>query len=100
MKYLSIDWVLMVIFCVTAEMGTYTLGNILQTRCMVLECINSRMVIDMRGHGTKEEDKDWECTHSEMGKHNVVTGRMGFLMILKGKTVTPGLHVQWTMPKF
>lgn len=45
-------------FMCTAEMGTYTLVNILLTRCMVLECINFRMVIGMRGHGMKEEDKD------------------------------------------
>ena len=80
-------------FMYPAEMGTYMLVNILQTRCMVLECINFRMVIGMRGHGMKEEDKDRECTLSEMGKHNVVTGRMGFLKILKDIIVLLGLHV-------
>ncbi|KAG5028393.1 hypothetical protein JHK87_011907 [Glycine soja] len=83
-----------------SEMGTYMLVNILQTRCMVLECINFRMVIGMRGHGMKEEDKDRECTLSEMGKHNVVTGRMGFLKILKDIIVLLGLHVLWTIPRF
>lgn len=60
---------------------------------MVLEFIDFRMVINMRVLGMKEEDKDWECTHSEMGKHNVVIGRMEFLIILKGKTIILSLHV-------
>lgn len=54
--------------------------NILQTRCMVLECIVLQMVIDMKDRGMKEKDKDLECTLSEMERHNLDTGKMGCLM--------------------
>ena len=39
---------------------------------MALEFINFRMVTDMRVRGMKEEDKDWECTLSETGKHSEI----------------------------
>ncbi|KAL5795119.1 hypothetical protein ACOSP7_003713 [Xanthoceras sorbifolium] len=39
---------------------------------------NLPMGIDMRERGMRVEDKDSECTHLEMGKPNLVTGRMEF----------------------
>jgi hypothetical protein len=55
------------------------LGNILQTRCMGLESTLLQMGIDMREPGMRVEGKALECTHLEMGKHNLVTGKMEFL---------------------
>lgn len=56
------------------------LGNILQIRCMDLESINLQMDIDMKAPGMKEGGRGLVCTLSEMGKHNLVTGKMGFFM--------------------
>jgi hypothetical protein len=61
-------------------MGTHILGNILQIRCMVLESISLEMDIGMKEHGMREGGKGLACTLSEMEKHNLVTGKMGFLM--------------------
>ena len=54
--------------------------SILQTRCMVLEFIGLAMDIFMRELGTKEIGKDLVCTLLGMERHNLVTGKMGFLM--------------------
>lgn len=82
-----------------AEMETHMLGNILLTRCMVLECINLEMDIVMKEPGMKEESRDLVHTLSEMGKHNLVTGKMGFL-ILACKIAILDLPMLSTMPKF
>jgi hypothetical protein len=58
------------------------LGNILQTRCMVLVSIGLEMDISMREPGTREGGRDLVCTPSEMGRHNLVIGKMGFLTFL------------------
>lgn len=63
-----------------AEMGIYMLGNILQTRCMVSEFISLLMDTDMKVPGMKEEGRGLECTLSEMGKPNLVTGKMASFM--------------------
>lgn len=55
------------------------LESILQTKCMALECIALQMAIDMKDLGMKEHGKDSECILSEMGKHDLGTGRMAFL---------------------
>lgn len=52
------------------------LENILQTRCMVLVCIDLQMDIDMKGLGMKEEDKVVVCILSEMVRLNQVNGIM------------------------
>lgn len=69
-----------------AEMGIYILGNILQTRCMALVFINLAMDTGMREPGMREEGRDLVHTLSEMVRHNLVTGKMGFLMFIVHKT--------------
>ncbi|XP_024983428.1 uncharacterized protein LOC112519506 isoform X2 [Cynara cardunculus var. scolymus] len=70
----------MVLATIISEMGIHMLESISQTRCMALECIVLQMGIDTKDHGMKEEGKDLGCTVSEMGRPNLGTGRMGFLM--------------------
>lgn len=53
-------------------------GNILQTRCMDLVSILLQMAIGMRVLGMRVEGKGLECIHLEMGKHNLVIGKMEF----------------------
>lgn len=62
------------------------LENILQTRCMGLVFIVLPMGIGMKGHGMREEDRGLECTHLEMGKPNLVTGKMEFWMFQVHRT--------------
>lgn len=77
------------------------LGSIFLTKCMVLESINSRMGINMKGRGMKEEDKDLECILSELGKSNVVIGKMGYFMNLKlRKVMWMSLRMLQIMPRF
>ena len=63
-----------------SEMGIHMLENILPTRCMALVSIVLQMGIGMREPGMRVEGKAWECTHSEMGRLSLVTGKMEFLM--------------------
>ena len=58
------------------------LGNILQTKCMVLESISLEMDIGMRELGMREGGRDLVCTPSGTGRHNLVIGKMGFLTFL------------------
>ena len=67
------------LFFFKLEMGTHILENILRTRCMDLVSILLQMGIGMREPGMRVEGKGLECTHSEMVKHNLVTGKMEFL---------------------
>lgn len=64
--------------CDCAEMGIGMLGNILLTRCTVLEYISLGMGTGMKEPGMKEESRDLVCTLSEVGKHNLGIGKMGF----------------------
>lgn len=75
--------------------------SILQIRCMGLEYIASEMGIGMKGLGMKVEDKALECILLGMGKHNLVTGRMGFSMFRARRTLLP-LYLLWLfiIPKF
>lgn len=101
MKHVSLLFLYANFLYATAEMEMYMLGSILLTKCMVLESIDSRMVICTKGHGMKEEDRDWECILFEVGKQNLVIGKMGFFMIQKRKTVIRmSLHALSTMPRF
>jgi hypothetical protein len=81
-------------------MGTHILGNILQIRCMVLESISLEMDIGMKEHGMREGGKGLVCTLSEMEKHNLVTGKMGFLMFLLQRMATLDLQRLLVIPKF
>lgn len=54
----------------------------MQIRCMDLGSISLQMCIGMKEHGMRVEGKGLECTHSEMVKLNLVTGKMGFLTFL------------------
>ena len=74
------------------------LGNILLTRCMVLEFIILEMDIAMKEPGMKEESRDLEHTLLEMVKHNLVTGKMAFL-IRACKITNLDLRMPSTMPK-
>lgn len=64
---------------IISEMGTHMLENILRTRRMDLGYIILQMDIDMRVPGMRVEGKGLECTHLEMGKPNLVTGKVEFL---------------------
>lgn len=66
--------------CYYLEMGTRMLENILRIRCMALASIVLQMGIDMREPGMKVKGKALECTHSEMERLNLVTGKMECLM--------------------
>lgn len=63
-----------------AGMGTHMLENTLQTRCTDLGFTVLQMGIDMKDHGTKEEDKGLVCILSEMARPNPATGKMAFLI--------------------
>ena len=62
------------------------LENILRTRCMGLGSILLQMDIDMKEPGMRVEGKGLECTHSEMVKHKLVTGKMEFLTFQAHRT--------------
>lgn len=55
------------------------LENTLQTRCMDLEFIILSMGIGMKEPGMRVGGKGLECTHLEMERLNLGTGKMGFL---------------------
>jgi len=76
------------------------LGNILQTKCMVLESIGLGMDISMREPGMREEGRDLVYTPSGMGRHNLVTGKMGFLTFLARNLPILNLPMLSTIPKF
>lgn len=70
---------------IISEMGTPMLGNISQTRCMVLGSIGLQMDIGMKVPGTKEGGRGLVCTLSEMAKRNLATGKMGSSTVLACK---------------
>lgn len=77
------------------------LENTLPTRCMDLECTVLEMGIGMKEPGTREEGKDWECTLSEMGRPNLGTGIMGFLMSQVHRTIPIlFLPLRFIIPKY
>jgi hypothetical protein len=76
------------------------LGNILQTKCMVLEPIGLVMDIGMREPGMREEGRDLVYTPSGMGRHILVTGKMGFLTFLARNLPILKLPMLSTIPKF
>lgn len=76
------------------------LENILLTRSMVLVSIDLEMATAMKEHGTREEGKVLVHTLSEMEKHNLVIGKMGFLVPPVYKTPLLDLPFQLTMQKF
>ena len=83
-----------------AEMETHMQESILQTRCMVLEFIDSAMDIVTRELGTKEASKGLECTPLGMERHNLVIGKMGFLMLPFLKIAIQGLLMLSAMLRF
>ena len=58
----------------------------MRTRCMDLVSILLQMGIGMREPGMRVEGKGLECTHSEMVKHKLVTGKMEFLTFQAHRT--------------
>lgn len=68
-------------------------GNILRTRCMDLVSIALQMAIGMRVLGMRVEDKGLECIRLEMGKRNLVIGKMEFLMSQAHRT----LHILYLL---
>lgn len=84
-----------------SEMGTHMLENILRTRCMDLVSIVLPMGIGMKEPGMRVEDRGLECTHSEMGKPNLVTGKMEF-SIFQARRIRLILYhlLQFTTPKY
>ncbi|KAF2308356.1 hypothetical protein GH714_000229 [Hevea brasiliensis] len=78
----------------------HILVNILQTGCIVLEFISLEMDIDMKEHGMKEGCKGLACTLSELGKHNLVNGKMVFLISSTQRMAFMDLPMQLAIPKF
>lgn len=69
------------------------LENILQTRCMGLVYIVLQMGIGMRVLGMRVGGKGLECIHLEMERHNLVTGKMEYLMSQAHRT----LHILYLL---
>lgn len=88
-------------FLLFLEMGTRMLETILQTKCMVLGCINLLMDIGMREPGTRVKGKGLGCTRSEMERLNQDTGKMEFLTYLAPRT-QPTLYLLslFIIPKY
>ena len=59
------------------------------------------MGIGMKEPGMRVEDRGLECTHSEMGKPNLVTGKMEF-SIFQARRIRLILYhlLQFTTPKY
>ena len=69
------------------------LVNILPTRCMDLVSIVLQMAIGTRVLGMRVDDKGLECIRLEMGKCNLVIGKMEFSMSQAHKT----LHILYLL---
>lgn len=89
-----------VIISHNAEMETHMQESILQTRCTVLEFIALAMDIVMRELGMKEIGKDLVCTLLGTERHNLVIGKMGFLMFPVLKIAIQGLLMLSAMLRF
>lgn len=76
------------------------LGSILRTKCMALEFIDLEMGISMRELGMREEGRDLVCTLSGMERHDLVTGKMGFLTVLAPNFPMLDIPMLSTIPKF
>lgn len=88
-------------FSLTCEgMEIHTLVSTLLTRCMDLGCTVSQMDINMKVHGTRAGDKAWECTHSGMGRHNQVTGKMVSLKLWALRALILGHQLLLTIQKY
>lgn len=81
-------------------METLILENILQTECTALEFIILGMDTGMRGPGMRVEGRVLVCILSEVERHNVVTGKMGFLMFQVRKTHFLDLPILSTISRF
>jgi hypothetical protein len=66
-------------------MVIHMLGSILQTGCMVLECINLETGIGMKEPGMRGEGKDLVCTRSGMVRHRQAIGKTEFLTVLPSR---------------
>lgn len=91
-------------FCLTSkfyisEMVMYMPGNIFLIRCMALVYINLVMVIVMKERGMKGNVRALVGTLSEVVKHNLDTGKMGFLMLSVQITQNSDLHMWSLYPK-
>ena len=62
------------------------LVNTLRTKCMALGYIVLQMVIGMREPGMRAKGKGSGCIRLEMGKPNLVTGKMEFLTFQAHRT--------------
>jgi len=72
-------------YAAVAEMVMRMLGSILQTRCMVLECITLRTGISMKELGTREEGKGLVCILSGMVIHKPVIGKTVYSVVLPSR---------------